>query len=191
MFKIVASARSKPLLILVLFCLNHSIFATFSDDVALFKSQMRYDARFIDNALKNTTLLFSLLYDKMPMVANTAADFPASSTIKTINSTIEPIYGESYAHLYLTVQFKKKLPRQNYSYLVSDKVIRYVALGKDNRPLKIPIKPMQSMLSDEIINFSCSRIQPDEASKFAVFNSSTESIDLVTLLDYPFNFCTG
>ncbi len=193
-----SSSLVKCICISVVCLTTLSMSASFSDDVAVFQNQMRYDAAFVVTNMDKIFTTYELLHQNMPMVGHKdsrqpqslALSFPASSSIANIYSALEPSSNDPrIGHLNLYVVFKDVVDRQNINHLVASKVLKYTALGSRGENLAIPLtKTFAHTAQMRITAFSCERVS-DSKNLFATFVSKNETIDLVHLLPYPFNYC--
>lgn len=171
-----------------------SSYASFQDDVAIFRNQMRYDAAFVNASLEKLQVGYQLLHHNLPMIGsedsnsmnNIGRYLPDASSIADIYSAIE-FDGNNIGRLRVYVVFKKDLPRQNIAHLITNKSIRYTALDPNGQPMAFTGSDKGKASS--ITSFSCERLTRQSESKFASSMADNEFIDLVYFLPYPFNYC--
>ena len=197
------SVKNNLFHILIISCIvliNIAIYADFQSHVNQFQQQMINEAPFIEDFLVHVQMAYSSKHQSFESIGAKDATNPKSlihkmppfTTIKNIYAEIVPQREPGLGHIEITVTFKDQRQSERTNAFFANTEITYTALGSLGLPLTIPLKEdLPASIEHAIIGFSCKKKVNKENQAFATYKHDSHTIDMASMLPYPFNLCIG
>lgn len=182
------------------FLLPTTAYADFQSHIDQFQQQMLTEATllvdFIEHvqmAYQSTHAQFQPIGAKDPQDPRSLAHkLPSFSTIKNIYVDIIPQQEPGIGHIEITLSFKDTRESSRSNSFFADTQIKFTALGSLGLPLAIPLtNSVPVSVEHAIVGFSCKKIPNAILRSFATYEHDSHTIDLSSMLPYPFNLCAG